>query len=98
MRRARSRLLRLELVARHLTYSPGKYPLASRSGEKWDEGREGNYVSRVSDAGVLDDSRGVACEAWRWMNSRARARYASAAVPLGAYSRIDFPKLGASLK
>jgi hypothetical protein len=31
------------------------------------------------------------------MNSRASARYACAAGPLEAYSRIDFPKLGASL-
>jgi hypothetical protein len=31
------------------------------------------------------------------MNSRANARYACAAGPLEAYSKIDFPKLGASL-
>ena len=39
----------------------------------------------------------VAGEPWRFMNSRASARYACAAGPLEAYSRIDFPKLGASL-
>jgi [ribosomal protein S5]-alanine N-acetyltransferase len=62
-----------------------------------ENGGKGNYVSRFSDAGVCDDSRGVAGEACRSMNSRASARYACAAGPLGAYSRIDLPKLGASL-
>jgi RimJ/RimL family protein N-acetyltransferase len=68
-----------------------------RVAEKNDEGGKGNYVSRFSDACVCDDSRTVAGELWRFMNSRASARYACAAGPLEAYSRIDFPKLGASL-
>src|SRR6476469_7997362 len=71
---------------------PEKIP--SRGGEKWNEGGKGNYVSRFSDAGVFDNSRTVAGEPWRFMNSRASARYACAAGPLGAYSRLDFPKLG----
>jgi ribosomal-protein-alanine N-acetyltransferase len=77
---------------------PENIPVTSRGGKKWNERREENYVSRFSDAGVCDNSRGVAGEACRSMNSRARARYAWAAAPLGAYSRMDFPKLGASLK
>ena len=80
------------------THSPRKHSITSRGGEKWNENREGNHVSGFSDAGVCDDSGAVAGGAWRWMNSRPSARYAWAAGPLEAYSRIDFPKLGASLK
>ena len=77
---------------------PVKHPVTSRGGEKWNEGGRGkNYVPGFSDAGVCDNSRRVAGKLWRFMNSRASARYACAAGPLEAYSRIDFPKLGASL-
>ncbi len=45
----------------------------------WNKGighdlREANYPSRVSDAGVFSCSRKLAGDAWRLMNSRARAR------------------------
>lgn len=62
------------LSARHLTHSPKKRPLASRGGEKWNEGRQGNYVSRFSDAGVCDNAGGVGGGACRLTNSRASAR------------------------
>ncbi len=55
-RRPRSRVSRLEAIARHLAYPSRKRPLTSRGGEKWNEYREGNYVSRFSDAGVCDGS------------------------------------------
>src|SRR5262249_25389729 len=59
----RSRLSGLEAVARHLTDSPRKRPITSRGGKKWNEGRKANYVSGFSDAGVCNNSRGVAGEA-----------------------------------
>jgi RimJ/RimL family protein N-acetyltransferase len=53
---------------------PEKHPVTSRGGEKWTERRKENHVSRISDACVCDNAGAVAGEAWRWMNSRARAR------------------------
>ena len=96
-RGARSRFHTFRIVARHFPHSSGKHSVSSRGGEKQNAGGKGNYVSRFSDAGVCDFSAGVAGELWRFMNSRARALYARAAGPLEAYSRIDLPKLGASL-
>ena len=59
---ARSRLCRFKTASRDFADSSGKYPVTSRGGEKWNEGREGNYFSRLSDAGVCDNSRTVAGE------------------------------------
>ena len=53
---------------------PENIPSRRVAEKNWDEGQTGNYVSRFSDAGVCDNSRGVTGEAWRWMNSCARAR------------------------
>jgi RimJ/RimL family protein N-acetyltransferase len=53
---------RFKTASRDFADSPRKYPVTSRGGEKWNEGRKRNYVSRLSDAGVCDNSRTVACE------------------------------------
>src|SRR5439155_24009627 len=78
--------------------SSGKHSLASCGRENWNDAGKGNYVSRLSDDCVCVVSGEMAGGEWRWMNSRASAREASAAAPAGACCRIDFPKLGASLK
>jgi len=77
---------------------PYNIPSRRVAEKKRDAGGKGNQVSGFSDAGVCDNSRTLAGEQWRLMNSRASARYACAAGPLDAYSRTDFPKLGASLR
>jgi Acetyltransferase (GNAT) domain len=53
---------------------PENVPSRRVAEKKRDDGGEGNYFSRLSDAGVLSNSRAVGKRGWRLMNSRARAR------------------------
>src|SRR5207249_11776821 len=85
-------------ATRDFAGSSGQHPLASRGRENWNDCRKADYVSRFSDECVFTVATSLAGDAWRLRNSFASARYACAAGPLDAYSRIDFPKLGASLK
>jgi ribosomal-protein-alanine N-acetyltransferase len=57
-----------------------------------------NCLSWIPHACLCDQSRAVAEEPCRLRNSRASARYAFAPAPFGSYSRMDLPKLGASLR
>ncbi|HEY3659801.1 MAG TPA: GNAT family N-acetyltransferase [Candidatus Udaeobacter sp.] len=50
-------------ASRDFPDSSGKHRVTSRGGEKWNAGRKRNYVSRLSDAGVCDNTRTVGCEA-----------------------------------
>src|SRR5437867_1218599 len=85
----------LELPRVISLHSLRQHFIAARRRKDRDDFRKGNSLQRFSDSSVRPDSRAVAHEVCRRINSPARARYAVAPAPLGSYSRIDLAKLGA---